>query len=219
MKDAVSDPAHLSKACPKQDRGKNDLVVGCMVGSCRVAQAADIVGKDAGDESRLPIRHHAHGVADPVMAAIGFRRPPVLVHKYADGKVVVVLHRFPIWGLMAVNRIRRESADAHRVGPKKIGRFFDVEGKECRIIRKGSLLAGHHPIHEGPKVLKHLRRGSRHGMLRNEPLPFLLKLRTKVTSAARLNHFLVNSLTSLSMILLWRSALACEEGKGQPRFK
>ena len=98
----------------------------------------------------------------------------------ADGKLVVVLHRFPIWKLMSVNRIRRESADAHRVGPKKISRFFNVAGKEYRIIRKGSLLGGYHPIHEDPQVLKHLPRGSRHGMLGNEPLSFLLKLRTEV---------------------------------------
>ena len=92
----MSPMRHISPS-PAQSRmgGTHHLVVPGVVGARGVAQPADVVGQDAGDEARVGVGEEAHGVADPVVALRGLRRFPVLVHDDRDGVLVVEVHARP----------------------------------------------------------------------------------------------------------------------------
>jgi len=65
-------------------------------GPRRIAESANILGQDYGDEPRIGIGEHAHCVADPVVTRKGFGRPRVLVDEDRDSVLVVQFDRCSI---------------------------------------------------------------------------------------------------------------------------
>jgi len=146
----------------------------------RVDQPPDIFSQGDGNEPGCGIRHHAHGVADPVISTECLVCSVILVNENGNGMGMIQLQgSFScIYILkiepMTINGICREFAYSNGIRPQKISRFLDMTCYRFIVIRQGGFAPSHVPIPERPHIIPHPGDGTGNWMLGDKSSKFFL---------------------------------------------
>ena len=117
------------------------------------------------------------------MAAEGHLRARVLVDQDGDGVLVVEFDLLPaVPRPPAVDRIGREFADAHEIGPQEIGGLLDVPCHPRGVIRHGGDLGGHRAVHELSQIETHPDQRVGEGLFLDEPEILLFEAGPEIPS-------------------------------------